>query len=89
MSKQAPFQYPPSLQKYMITEAEFFAQNPAYNKLVSGAVIFDDKGRLLLVQRAKTDTFPNCHVRFPLTCNGDPFPLTSAGDPRRRGRLDR
>ena len=63
MAKQAPFEYPPSLEKYMITEAQFFAQNPAYNKLVSGAAIFDAAGRLLLVQRAKDElAFPHSWV---------------------------
>ncbi|KAF2662665.1 hypothetical protein K491DRAFT_686542 [Lophiostoma macrostomum CBS 122681] len=57
---RASFEYPPALQQYMITEAEFFEQNPQYGKLCTGVVVFDDAGRMLLVQRAKEEkAFPN------------------------------
>jgi hypothetical protein len=38
MSK-ASFEFPPALQQYMITEAEFFKQNPQYGKVCTGVVV--------------------------------------------------
>jgi isopentenyldiphosphate isomerase len=47
----------------MVTESEFLAQNAQYNILCTGAVIFDGKGKMLLVRRAATEkAFPNFWV---------------------------
>lgn len=64
MSAQAaPFEYPDSLQKYMVTESEFLAQNPEYQILCTGAVIYNDSDKMLLVRRAATEkAFPNFWV---------------------------
>lgn len=64
----APFEYPPSLQKYMVTDKEFLQQNPQLDILCSGAVVFNNEGKMLLVQRAKEEhAFPNFWVRRPET----------------------
>ncbi|KAF2489467.1 hypothetical protein BU16DRAFT_531756 [Lophium mytilinum] len=50
---------PPDLEKYAITRAEFFKQNPHFDALAIGAVVYHKK-RLLLIQRSATDRgFPN------------------------------
>ncbi|KAF2275595.1 uncharacterized protein EI97DRAFT_419900 [Westerdykella ornata] len=55
-----PFVYAPSLQEYMVSAKEFFTRHPQYHMLVSGAVIFNREGKMLLVQRAKEEkAFPN------------------------------
>ncbi|KAF2475706.1 uncharacterized protein BDR25DRAFT_331499 [Lindgomyces ingoldianus] len=54
------FEHPPCLQEYMISEKEFFQQNPQYTHLVTGAVVFNSEGNILLVQRAADEkAFPN------------------------------
>ncbi|KAF2684532.1 hypothetical protein K458DRAFT_418096 [Lentithecium fluviatile CBS 122367] len=55
-----PFEYPASLQEYMIPEKEYFKQHPEYQALCTGIVVFDKQGKLLLVQRASTEkAFPD------------------------------
>ncbi|KAF2805563.1 uncharacterized protein BDZ99DRAFT_466532 [Mytilinidion resinicola] len=50
---------PPDLEKYAITRAEFFKQNPQVDALAVGAVVYHKK-RLLLIQRSASDrAFPN------------------------------
>lgn len=62
-SLQAPFEYPPSLKEYMITEETYLKQNPEYLKVATGAVVFNNEGKILLVQRAKEEkAFPNLWV---------------------------
>ena len=64
-SPALPFEYPASLQEYVITERQFFEQNPQYTHVCSGAVVFNSEGKLLLVQRAKEEhAFPNAWVRL-------------------------
>lgn len=59
-----PFEYAPELQEYMVSEKEFLRQNPQYNVLVTGIAVFNNEGKLLLVQRAADEkAFPNCWVR--------------------------
>jgi hypothetical protein len=61
-----PFEYAPSLQDYMVPEEEFIKLHPEYNILCTGICIFDQEGRLLLVQRAADEhAFPNCWVPIP------------------------
>ena len=60
---QKGFEYPSSLEKYVITEEEYFKQNPQYQLVCTGAVIFNTEGKMLLVQRAKDEkAFPNLWV---------------------------
>jgi hypothetical protein len=65
-----PFDYPESLQQYMVTASDFCAQYPQYHILATGAVIFDSAGKMLLVRRAETEkAFPNFWVsgeRWPM-----------------------
>jgi isopentenyldiphosphate isomerase len=64
VTAKAPFEYPASLQEYMVSEAEYFKQHPEYQALVTGIVVFNHEGKLLLVQRAKDElAFPNLWVR--------------------------
>lgn len=59
----APFEYRDSVQQYMVTAKEFLAQNPEYQILCTGAVIYDDSNKMLLVRRAATEkAFPNFWV---------------------------
>lgn len=61
-----PFEYPSSLEEYMITEKQFYQRNPLYTKLATGAVVFNSDGKLLLVQRAASEkAFPNAWVTKP------------------------
>ncbi|ORY03665.1 NUDIX hydrolase domain-like protein [Clohesyomyces aquaticus] len=56
-----PFEYPSSLQDYMINEKEFYLQNPQIAKLATGAVVFNSEGKILIVQRAANEkAFPDC-----------------------------
>ncbi|KAF2019360.1 hypothetical protein BU24DRAFT_459042 [Aaosphaeria arxii CBS 175.79] len=55
MTAKVPFEYPQSLEEYMVTEKEFLARNPQYTILCSGGAVFNDKDQLLLVQRAKEE----------------------------------
>jgi isopentenyldiphosphate isomerase len=65
---KAPFEYPPSLQEYMVPDREFLQQHPQIHILCSGAVVFNEEGKMLLVQRAKEEhAFPNLWVRRPAT----------------------
>jgi isopentenyldiphosphate isomerase len=65
-SKSAPpFEYAATVKEYMVSPEEYLKQHPEYTVLVTGAVVFDADGKLLLVQRAKDEkAFPNLWVRF-------------------------
>ncbi|PSN69217.1 hypothetical protein BS50DRAFT_572376 [Corynespora cassiicola Philippines] len=53
-------EYPKSLEEYAVPEKDFYARNPQYQALVTGIVVFDNDGKLLLVQRAADEkAFPN------------------------------
>ena len=59
----SPFGYPPSLEAYAIPGKDFLRQHPEYNVLVAGAVVFNQQGKILLVQRAADEqAFPNYWV---------------------------
>ncbi|KAH8729102.1 NUDIX hydrolase domain-like protein [Phaeosphaeriaceae sp. PMI808] len=54
------FDYPSSLQEYAVNETEYLRQHPEYNVLCTGIVVFNEDGKLLLVQRAADErAFPN------------------------------
>lgn len=56
-------EYSQSLEKYALTEEEYYKQNPQYQVVCTGAVIFNGEGKMLLVQRAKEEkAFPNLWV---------------------------
>ncbi|KAK7182614.1 hypothetical protein DPSP01_012813 [Paraphaeosphaeria sporulosa] len=56
----ASFDYDQSLQKYKVTEKEYLEQNPDFNAVCTGIVVFNEKGELLLVKRASSETaFPD------------------------------
>jgi isopentenyldiphosphate isomerase len=55
--------YPSSVQEYAVSEQEYLRQHPEYDVLVTGAVVFNREGKLLLVQRAADEkAFPNFWV---------------------------
>lgn len=55
-----PFEYPASLEEYMVPEQEFLRRNPQISTVTTGIVVFDSEGKILLVQRAvKEKSFPN------------------------------
>lgn len=60
----APFDYDPSLQKYKVTAQEFVEANPDFQTVCTGIVVFNEKGELLLVKRASSESaFPDFWVR--------------------------
>jgi hypothetical protein len=59
----SPLDYPPSLQEYAVSEQDYNRQHPEHDLLVTGAVVFNKEGKLLLVQRAADEkAFPNLWV---------------------------
>jgi isopentenyldiphosphate isomerase len=55
--------YPPSLQEYAVTERGYLEQHPELDYVCTGAVVFNDEGKMLLVQRAKEESaFPDFWV---------------------------
>jgi isopentenyldiphosphate isomerase len=55
--------YPSSLQEYAVSEEDYIRQHAEYDLLVTGAVVFNKEGKLLLVQRAADEkAFPNLWV---------------------------
>jgi hypothetical protein len=55
--------YSSSLQEYAVSEQEYLRQHPEYDLLVTGAVVFNKEGKVLLVQRAADEkAFPNLWV---------------------------
>lgn len=59
------FEYPTSLQEYAIPEGDYLNQHHEVHEICTGAVVFNDEGKLLLVQRAKEEkAFPNAWVSF-------------------------
>ncbi|KAF2877470.1 NUDIX hydrolase domain-like protein [Massariosphaeria phaeospora] len=60
LRSEAPFDYPPSLQMYMVSGKQFVQQNPRYHVVCTGIVVFNDVGKLLLVRRAANEkAYPN------------------------------
>ncbi|KAJ4360403.1 uncharacterized protein N0V89_000965 [Didymosphaeria variabile] len=56
----SPFDYDPCLQKYKVTEREYLQQNPEFQAVCTGTVVFNEKGELLLVKRASSESaFPD------------------------------
>ncbi|KAF7451209.1 hypothetical protein A1F99_029860 [Pyrenophora tritici-repentis] len=54
------FDYQSSLEEYAIPAKEFLRQHPEYHVLATGAIVFNQQGKLLLVQRAADErAFPN------------------------------
>ena len=63
MTMSTPLEYSADLQEFAISEAEYLRQHPEYNVLVTGAVVFNRDGKLLLVQRAADEiAFPDFWV---------------------------
>ncbi|KZM27812.1 uncharacterized protein EKO05_0010998 [Ascochyta rabiei] len=55
-----PFDYAASLQKHAIPEGEYLSQHQDVHIICTGAVVFNDEGKILLVQRAKDEkAFPD------------------------------
>ena len=73
MAKSVPlFDYPPSLEAYAIPAEDFLRQHPEYNVLVAGAIVFNQQGKLLLVQRAADEqAFPNYWVSSSSSSHGE------------------
>ncbi|KAF2636907.1 hypothetical protein P280DRAFT_472775 [Massarina eburnea CBS 473.64] len=54
-----PVEYDPSVQEYLLSEKQYLQNNGQYQVLCVGIVLFNKEGKLLLVQRAKTEkAFP-------------------------------
>jgi 8-oxo-dGTP pyrophosphatase MutT (NUDIX family) len=53
------FTYSPSLAEFAISVKEYLDQHPEYDGIAGGALIFDSKDRLLIMQRAAHDSMPN------------------------------
>ena len=63
MTTSKPLEYSADLQEFALSEAEYLRQHPEYNVLATGAVVFNNDGKLLLVQRAADEkAFPDCWV---------------------------
>ena len=59
----ASFNFDPSVSGYAITMKEFCGQNGPITTLCTGIVVFNNEGKLLLVQRASDEAaFPNIWV---------------------------
>ncbi len=57
------FDYAPSLQRFAISESEYLSQHPDVQIICTGAVVFNDEGKILLVQRAKEEkAYPDAWV---------------------------
>lgn len=58
-----PFDYDPSLEEYVVNAEAFLSTHLEYDILCTGIAIFDQQGKLLLVQRAAEEhAFPNAWV---------------------------
>ena len=81
------FEYPESLQKYMITEREYCEQNPPLTQLCGGALLFDGESKMLLIQRSKTEkAFPNRWVGGKRGRTTSQQQLKPLGNSRRQDR---
>lgn len=61
-----PFDFPSSLQEYAIPEKDYLNRHDDVHIICTGAVVFNNEGKLLLVQRAKEEkAFPNVWVDWP------------------------
>ncbi|KAJ4987893.1 hypothetical protein SVAN01_06623 [Stagonosporopsis vannaccii] len=49
------FDYPSSLQEYAIPESAYLSQHHDVHILCTGAIVFNSRGKMLLVQRAKDE----------------------------------
>ena len=60
-----PFDYSTPLQEYAIPESNYLSQHLDVHIICTGAVVFNNEGKLLLVQRAKEEkAFPDVWVSF-------------------------
>jgi isopentenyldiphosphate isomerase len=63
MAAPASLDYSSFLQEYAVSEQEYLHQHPEHDLLVTGAVVFNKEGKLLLVQRAADEkAFPDLWV---------------------------
>ncbi|KAH7379632.1 NUDIX hydrolase domain-like protein [Pyrenochaeta sp. MPI-SDFR-AT-0127] len=52
--------YPSTLEEWAVTEKEYLRQHPEYDCVCTGVVVFNEDGKLLLVQRAANEmAFPD------------------------------
>jgi hypothetical protein len=57
------FHFSDSLQEFAVSEATYLRQHPGYDCLVTGSIVFNEQGKLLLVQRAAEErAFPDFWV---------------------------
>jgi isopentenyldiphosphate isomerase len=66
MSASTPaLEYPSSLQEFAVSAREYLRQHPEYEIVCTGVVVFNNEGKLLLVQRASDEkAFPDYWVRL-------------------------
>jgi hypothetical protein len=68
-SATLPFEYHPSIKEYLCSAKEHLQQNREYDVVCVGAVVFNQEGKLLLVQRARTEkAFPEFWVLSMAMC---------------------
>lgn len=61
----APFDYDASLEQYKVSEREYLREHPEFSAVCTGIVVFNEKGKLLLVKRATTErAFPDFWVSY-------------------------
>jgi hypothetical protein len=64
--KLAPFDYDPSLEKFKVSEREYLQEHSEFIAVCTGIVVFDPKGKMLLVKRAASEqAFPDFWVSSP------------------------
>lgn len=85
MTTPKPLEYSADLQEFAIPAPAYLSQHPQHDVLVTGAVVFDKDGKLLLVQRAADErAFPDfwvslrrIDVAFDWHCH---MPSATSGD---------
>ncbi|KAE9369193.1 hypothetical protein N431DRAFT_427410 [Stipitochalara longipes BDJ] len=59
LSSPLSFTYHPSLTPFDVIAKTYLDQHPEYDGIAGGALVFDNRSRLLILQRAAHDSMPN------------------------------
>jgi 8-oxo-dGTP pyrophosphatase MutT (NUDIX family) len=80
-------EYPESLREYAVSEAAYLQQHPEYDCLVTGSIVFNTEGKLLLVQRAAEErAYPDFWVSQGRSCES---PRTKTTQEIPGGKVDK